>query len=287
MRTSRLDEPYTVVDLLSCGVEKRPLSSVVGILSTGGSYGSYASCSWLIAPSNATNVTLEFSSFATEECCDYVYVYDGPDASGARLASLSGAGLPPPITSVSGSMFVLLESDGTSSREGFTATFRADNAPPGAVAVEEPSSYVCVPAEAKIYLSPACRSCIMATIAGVCGEACVKEQMHIMAEPDFGMPSASPCLPALRSRLMSEQAGRLQIALTSGEPFGLTCGGVSDLFFTSTATSLDSQPMHYVGLDTGYHLCRVTRRNSLTCGSSRGRRTERRGRRAKVSFGST
>ena len=122
MQTSRLDERQTVVGLMSRGVDKQPLRSPVGVLSTGGAYGNAALCSWLIAPPSASNVTLEFSSFATEEGYDLVKVYDGPDSNGTMLASLTGTELPPPITSTSGSIFVLLTSDTALTRKGFTAT---------------------------------------------------------------------------------------------------------------------------------------------------------------------
>ena len=112
MQTSRLDERQTVVGLVSRGVDKQPLRSPVGVLSTGGAYGNSALCSWLIAPPSASNVTLEFSNFATEKGYDFVEVYDGSDSNGPVLASLSGMELPPPITSTSGSIFVLLTSDG-------------------------------------------------------------------------------------------------------------------------------------------------------------------------------
>ncbi len=252
MQMSRLGESRTVVDLMSRGVDKQPLRSPVGLFSTGGAYANNAECTWLIAPPNASNITVEFGSFETEESYDFVEVYDGSSSSCPMLASLTGVKLPLPITSTSGSMFVRLISDFVSTRKGFTATYRADNAPPVLAAVEEPSSNVCLPAGAKVRITSACRSCILATIASVCGKNCVQEQLHIVAEPGIGMPSPSPCLPALRTQLMSAQAGKLRIALTRCEPFGLTCGSVSDLYIPSTPMPAADQPSYYVGLDTGY-----------------------------------
>ncbi len=49
MQTSRLDERQTVVGLMSRGVDKQPLRSPVGVLSTGGAYSNFALCSWHIA----------------------------------------------------------------------------------------------------------------------------------------------------------------------------------------------------------------------------------------------
>jgi hypothetical protein len=257
MQTSRLDEHHTVVDLMSRGVNKQPLRNAVGALSTGGAYGTkITECSWLIAPPNASNVTLEFSSFATKEHYDYVKVFAGLDSNGVMLASLTGTKLPSPITSLSGSMFVLLkldtESSGLGNLMGFSATYRADNAPPGVGASEELSSHVCLPADARISVSSACRLCILATIADVCGEGCAQQQLHLVAELRGGLPSPSPCLPALGTRLRSEQAGRLEIALARGEPFGLTCNGASDLYTASTEMPHVGHQTHYVGLDTGY-----------------------------------
>jgi hypothetical protein len=56
----------------------------VGVLSSG-AYANNAKCSWLIAPPGAQSITLEFSSFDTEENYDFVHVYDGTVADAKFL----------------------------------------------------------------------------------------------------------------------------------------------------------------------------------------------------------
>ena len=76
LESARLDRRQTVVDLVGKWVDKPSLAQPVGVLSSG-AYADNSKCSWLIAPPGAQSITLEFSSFDTEEDYDYVYVYDG------------------------------------------------------------------------------------------------------------------------------------------------------------------------------------------------------------------
>ena len=76
LESARLDRRQTVVDLVGKWVDKPSLAQPVGVLSSG-AYADYAKCSWLIAPPGARSITLEFSSFDTEEDYDSVHVYDG------------------------------------------------------------------------------------------------------------------------------------------------------------------------------------------------------------------
>ena len=76
LESARLDRRQTVVDLVGNWVDKPALAQPVGVLSSG-AYASNAKCSWLIAPPGAQSITLEFSSFDTEEDYDFVHVYDG------------------------------------------------------------------------------------------------------------------------------------------------------------------------------------------------------------------
>ena len=76
LESARLDRRQTVNDLVVKWVDKPSLAQPVGVLSSG-AYADNAKCSWLIAPPGAQSITLEFSSFDTEEDYDSVYVYDG------------------------------------------------------------------------------------------------------------------------------------------------------------------------------------------------------------------
>ena len=84
-------------------------------------YGNNQFCYWNIAPPCATSVTLNFTQLDTEDGFDFVSVYDG--VTSALLGTFSGSTLPSAITSTSGNMVVLFESDYLYNYQGFTANY--------------------------------------------------------------------------------------------------------------------------------------------------------------------
>lgn len=93
-------------------------------------YGCSANCKWLIQPSGATSITLNFTSFSTENGYDFVKIYDGSTTASPLLGSYSGTSLPPTQTSSGGSMLVHFTSDGSVQQGGFSANYTATgNAP--------------------------------------------------------------------------------------------------------------------------------------------------------------
>jgi hypothetical protein len=112
-----------------------------------------------------------------------------------------------------------------------------------------------------VLLSPACRVCVLATVASVGGEGFIEDDLHIV--PESGMKQIAPllCIPALAQRLISEQMVRLGLALTSDGPFALVSSpsppqpgsGVADLFLHETGDGFLGQRV-FVGLDTGYRI---------------------------------
>lgn len=83
----------------------------------------------VINPSIAGNmVSLTFSSFALECCCDYVYIYDGSGTAGTLLWSGNCTTLPSVITSTTGPLTVKFTSDGSVVNSGFSAAISC--APP-------------------------------------------------------------------------------------------------------------------------------------------------------------
>jgi hypothetical protein len=100
------------------------LNSPYGQISDGSGaflYNNNTSCSWLISPPGNAPIHLEFLHFKTEASYDYVYVYDGVDASAPLLATLDGHTLPSKLIAQSGQMFVRFTSDGGVVDEGWTA----------------------------------------------------------------------------------------------------------------------------------------------------------------------
>ena len=70
-------------------------------------------------------VTLDFTFFQTESCCDFVYVYDGDSTKSPLMQTLNGKIDPPPsrIISTQRSLFIRFTSDPTDTDVGFSATF--------------------------------------------------------------------------------------------------------------------------------------------------------------------
>jgi len=102
------------------------LSAQSGTFADGSSTNNYANntnCSWLIQPTNATAITLSFSTFNTELNYDGVIVYDGANNTATVLGQFSGTSIPSSVTSTGGSMYVEFLSDPAVRGQGWTANY--------------------------------------------------------------------------------------------------------------------------------------------------------------------
>ncbi len=94
----------------------------------GGSTGAYSdseNCTLLIAPPCAETITVTFNSFATESCCDHLYIYDGINEQAPQIGYFSGSALPGAVTSTGGSLFVRWLTDNSVTAAGFAAEWDA------------------------------------------------------------------------------------------------------------------------------------------------------------------
>jgi PKD repeat protein len=92
--------------------------------SGGGVYGNNQNCSWTIDPPGTSSVSLQFTTFNTEEGYDEVTVYNGYPGSGTLLGTFSGAALPNQVlTANSGVMTVEFTSDGSVQEAGWSANY--------------------------------------------------------------------------------------------------------------------------------------------------------------------
>jgi PKD repeat protein len=101
-------------------------SSTGNLFDSGGQTGAYQNsenCSFLINPSCATSVTINFTSFSTESGYDYLRIYNGSSASAPQLAVISGSASTTSYTASSGQMFLVFSSDGSYTGSGFAATW--------------------------------------------------------------------------------------------------------------------------------------------------------------------
>ena len=102
------------------------LTDPVGALSDGaGNYDNNALCSWTIQVEDAAGIELTFSSVQTEQNYDYLDVFDGADDYASLIASYDGTFYPATLSSTGAQMFVELDTDGSVTAPGFTATYEA------------------------------------------------------------------------------------------------------------------------------------------------------------------
>lgn len=108
--------------------ETTTLTSNSGTFDDGSGSSNYSNnqdCSWLITPENSSTITLEFTSFHLENCCDVVKVYDGNSSAAPLIASYQGSTIPTDITSSGPSLYITFTSDNTATFPGFEASYSA------------------------------------------------------------------------------------------------------------------------------------------------------------------
>jgi len=90
-------------------------------------YHNNSTCTWIINPPGASTVTLYFDEFETEEGFDFLKIYDL--ATSQLIAELSGTypnGVPEPVTSPSGKMFLAFSTNYSVTAGGWTAYYETD-----------------------------------------------------------------------------------------------------------------------------------------------------------------
>ncbi len=96
-----------------------------------------------IAPDGASTVTLAFSQFDVELNWDTLFIYDGPNVSAPLIGYYTGTNSPGTITSTGSSISIHFQSDGNTTRPGFTAIWSCsiDNTIPTTL-VNPPSGWI-------------------------------------------------------------------------------------------------------------------------------------------------
>jgi len=113
------------------------ISSTSGTLTdSGGPTGNYGDDErnlWLIAPTNASTVTLNFTSFDLEINYDYLFIYDGDSIGAPLIGQYSGTASPGSITSSGATLLLEFRSDCGTTASGWIANYTSvpqDNLPP-------------------------------------------------------------------------------------------------------------------------------------------------------------
>ncbi|MEA1896590.1 MAG: C10 family peptidase, partial [Bacteroidota bacterium] len=86
-------------------------------------YSNCSNCEYLLQPTNATSIFIEFDSFSTIEGEDSLYVYDGADDTAPLLLALSGDTLPNSIITSGGSAYFYFVSDNFRTAPGWNLTY--------------------------------------------------------------------------------------------------------------------------------------------------------------------
>ena len=108
----------------ACG--NTTLSTNSGSFSDGSGSNNYVNnvdCSWLVEVDFGRIITLNFSSFNTQNRFDFVRVYDGNSINAPLLGEFSGTALPSAITSSNNQLLVRFTSNGSNSSSGWEASY--------------------------------------------------------------------------------------------------------------------------------------------------------------------
>ncbi|MEM9935597.1 MAG: CUB domain-containing protein [Bacteroidota bacterium] len=107
------------------------------IVDDGGKSGNYPSSqyvSYLIQPSRASSIQLNFEKLdlegTDENPFDYLLIYDGQGPSGRFLGRYTGNKLPPPLVANSGNMYLEFHSDCRSAKAGFQLSYTSKRKDP-------------------------------------------------------------------------------------------------------------------------------------------------------------
>ncbi len=82
-------------------------------------YQNLTTCLWMIQPTNAGIIDLNFSSFSTELDHDFVTIYDGSE----KLGEFSGNSIPENISAVNGMMTIVFSTNSSITDNGWTASY--------------------------------------------------------------------------------------------------------------------------------------------------------------------
>lgn len=91
-----------------------------------GNYNNGENCQLLINPGCAATISISFSSFSTESCCDYIRIHNGPTTSSPLLGQYQGSTSIPTLVANAGQMLITWWTDGSVVSSGFAATWSAN-----------------------------------------------------------------------------------------------------------------------------------------------------------------
>lgn len=115
---------------------------------SGASYSGNEDYTYIISPTNASSVAINFSNFDLETNSDSIYLYDGSSTASALIGAYTGLNSPGTVSSTGGSITIHFISDPFVNNDGFSATWNCTLLPTGIDPANNLSSI-------KIYPNPA------------------------------------------------------------------------------------------------------------------------------------
>lgn len=102
----------------------------------GGAYGTYfnnENWTYTLQPTGASQVTLQFASFALENGYDTLWIYDGPSTSSPLIGAYTGNNSPGTVQSSGSSLTLKFKSDGATVSDGWIANWSCTIGPPDTI----------------------------------------------------------------------------------------------------------------------------------------------------------
>jgi hypothetical protein len=115
---------------------------------SGGANGNYSDDErklWLIQPTNAGTITLNFTQFALEPAYDFLYIYDGNSLQSPLIGIFSGNQNPGSIASTSGALLLEFRSDCGTAAAGWAVNYTSqtiDNNGPTTQILTNPATWI-------------------------------------------------------------------------------------------------------------------------------------------------
>ncbi|XP_052212493.1 cubilin-like [Dreissena polymorpha] len=86
-------------------------------------YENYNDCEWAIRAQEGKRIKLDFTYFATENCNDYLEIFNGPSKSSPYIGIFCGWTIPSGFRSQSNSVYFVFKTDGSNTFRGFSLTY--------------------------------------------------------------------------------------------------------------------------------------------------------------------
>lgn len=104
-------------------------SATGSLFDSGGEFGNYSDDErmlWLIQPTDAASITLNFSAFDVEVDYDYLFIYDGATPDDALIGKYTGTNSPGTVSSTGGSLLLEFRSDCATVNPGWAVTYTSE-----------------------------------------------------------------------------------------------------------------------------------------------------------------